>query len=60
MKHLSLNKGDPQYNKEMLKRLVEGYEFSSRVDLSRPWISSGMTLSSFGHQTRAMALSCMA
>jgi len=44
----------------MLKELFEGYEVSSRADLSRPWISSGMTLSSSSHQTRTMALSCMA
>jgi hypothetical protein len=60
MKRLSLNKGDPQYNKETLERLVEGWKVSSQADLSRPWISSGTTLSSSGHQTREMARSCMA
>jgi len=43
----------------MFKGLVEGYEVSSRADLSCPWISSGMTLSSSSHQTRAISLSCM-
>jgi hypothetical protein len=33
---------------------------SSQVDLSRPWISSGMTLSLSSHQTKAVTLICMA
>ena len=44
----------------MLRGLVGGWEVSSRADLSLSWVFRGMTLPSFGHQARVVALSYIA